>query len=63
MHTFHAEFARQTTESRIAEAERARTVRSLTRPTRVARGPGRARRILQPIAHPGTALARLLRPE
>ena len=61
MHNFHAEFARQTIESRIAEAERARAVRSLTRPTRAA--PGRARRILQPIAHPGPALARLLRPE
>ena len=61
MHSFHAEFARQITESRIAEAERARAVRSLTRPTHVA--PSRARRVLQPIAHPGLALARLWRPE
>ena len=61
MHSFHAEFARQTTESRIAEAERARAVRSLTRPARIA--PGRVRRLLQPIAHPGPALARLMRPE
>ena len=61
MHTFHAEFARQTTERRIAEADRARAVRSLTRPDRVARG--RTRRVLQPIAHPGLALARLWRPE
>ena len=61
MHNFHAEFARQTTESRIAEADRARAVRSLSRPSRAARG--RGRRALQPIAHSGTALARLLRPE
>ena len=61
MHNFHAEFARQTTESRIAEAERARAVRSLTRPTRVT--PSWGRRIMQPIAHPGLALARLWRPE
>jgi hypothetical protein len=63
MHTFHAELARQTIESRIAEAERARAVRSLTRPTRAASGQGRAHRILQPIAHAGPALARMLRPE
>ena len=61
MHSFHAEFARQTTESRIAKAEQARAVRSLTRPARAPRGWGR--RILQPIAHPGPALARLVRPE
>ena len=61
MHNLHAEVARQITESRIAEAERARAVRSLTRPDRRARG--RARRVLQPIAHPGPALARLMRPE
>jgi hypothetical protein len=61
MHNFHAEFARQITESRIAEAERARAVRSLTRRTRTARG--QRRRLLQPFAHPGHALARLVRPE
>ena len=61
MHSFHAEFARQITESRIAEADRARAVRGLTRSTREPRG--RGRRVLQPIAHPGAALARLLRPE
>ena len=61
MHSFHAEFARQTTERRIAQAEQARAVRSLTRPARASRG--RGRRILQPIAHPGHALARLVRPE
>ena len=63
MNSIHAELARQTIESRIAEADQARAVRSLTRPTRAARGHGRAHRILQPIAHPGPALARLLRPE
>ena len=62
MHSFHAEFARQTTESRIAEADRARAGRSLTRPT--TRAPlGRGRRVLQPIAHARPALARLWRPE
>jgi hypothetical protein len=61
MNGIHAELARQTIDSRIAEAERARAVRSLTRPTGVA--PGRTRRVLQPIAHPGLALARLWRPE
>jgi len=62
MHTtFHAEFARQTTERRIAQADRARAVRSLTRPTDTERS--RSRRLLQPIAHPGHALARLVRPE
>jgi len=61
MHNFHAEFARQITESRIAEAERARAVRSLTRSAPAPRG--RARRVLQPFAHPGHALARLVRPE
>jgi hypothetical protein len=61
MHSIHAEVARQITDSRIAKAEQVRAVRSLTRPDRVGRG--RARRVLQPIAHPGYALARLVRPE
>ena len=63
MHTFHAEFARQTTERRIAQAEQARAVRSLTRSTRAARGRGWGHRLVQPIAHPGHALARLVHPE
>jgi hypothetical protein len=61
MTSIHAELARQITESRIAEADRARAVRSLTPPSRVTRG--RARRVLHPIAHAGPALARLVRPE
>jgi len=61
MHSFHAQIARQITESRIAEAEHARLVRGLTRP-RHDRRVG-ARRVLRPIAHPGPALARLWRPE
>ncbi len=63
MHHLHTEFARQITESRIAQAERARSARHVARPRRSDRGPGRARRLLQPIAHPGPALARLWRPE
>ena len=62
MHNFHADMARQITESRIADAERARSARHLARARRSGRGRVR-RRILQPIAHPGLALARLWRPE
>ena len=63
MHSFHADMARQITESRIADAERARSARHLTRARRSGRGRALARRVLQPIAHPGPALARLVRPE
>ncbi len=61
MHPLHAEFARQITESRIAQAEHARTIHGLTRSPRPERV--HVRRVLEPFAHPGLALARLWRPE
>ena len=60
VHHFHAEIARQVTESRIAGAERARSTRGLARSPRAARGP---RRTPRPVAHRRPALARLWRPE
>ena len=61
MHAFHAEFAMQITDSRIADAERSRAARSLKR-SRRQRGSS-ARRLLRPVMHPGPGLARLWRPE
>lgn len=61
MHTLHAEIAMQITESRIADAERARLVRASQRHRRVRAR--RARRVLRTVTHPRPALARLVHPE
>ena len=62
MNNLHAALASQITEQRIADAERARAARHATRARRAGRTRDR-RRVLQPIFHPGLALARLWRPE